>query len=206
MGDDVEYGNAVYRLRHRRCTQSDVDLFNSRCTRSLQIPWGINMAEKGNIDGVALVHTNKLHELLNAKKAFSNTAAPNGQNLITCAANDLIHNDPVPTSSRLPLLRKDFSSIQGSLCSFLPLYEGMPVILRCKNISTDLKITNSSQGILRKLFTSCCNMGLTYAMGAIVDFPLRPVKLAVGISLNLSHGLSQLQTCIWMAMKQLRHA
>ena len=35
-----------------------------------------------------------------------------------------------------------------SLLSVVPLYVGMPVILHVRNLSTDLGITNGSQGIM----------------------------------------------------------
>ena len=47
----------------------------------------------------------------------------------------------------------------------------MPVVLRMKNISTDLGITNGSQGIVRQIYTSICPVGLTYCTCAIVEFP-----------------------------------
>ncbi|KAG9310716.1 hypothetical protein JVU11DRAFT_9315 [Chiua virens] len=41
--------------------------------------------------------------------------------------------------------------MQQSLPSSVALYVGMPVILRLRNLSTDLGITNGSQGILSDL-------------------------------------------------------
>ncbi|KAF8426436.1 hypothetical protein L210DRAFT_869176, partial [Boletus edulis BED1] len=53
----------------------------------------------------------------------------------------------------------------------------MPVILRLRNLSTDLGITNGSQGIVRKIFTRQCPVGLTYAVCAYVEFPHSRVNL-----------------------------
>ncbi|KAG6815096.1 hypothetical protein H0H93_010990, partial [Arthromyces matolae] len=47
----------------------------------------------------------------------------------------------------------------------------MPVILKNRNISTELGLTNGAQGILRKFSTAVCSAGLTYFTGAIVEFP-----------------------------------
>ena len=44
------------------------------------------------------------------------------------------------------------SKIKESLPGFLTLYNGMPIILKNKNISTDLGITNGSQGFIRELY------------------------------------------------------
>ncbi|KAF8586861.1 hypothetical protein K439DRAFT_913537 [Ramaria rubella] len=134
--------------------QSD-QLFNSRVVRSPFNPTGIDMSDSQYYDAIALVPTNRLRELLNTKKAIANTANPNRIELITCAANDLVHNRPVPTATRSQLLTKDFSALQGSLPGFLPLYEG----------------------ILRKIYTSLCPQALTYATSAFVEFPQSPIKL-----------------------------
>lgn len=53
----------------------------------------------------------------------------------------------------------------------------MPVVLRMKNISTDLGITNGSQGIVRQLHTAVCPAGFTYCTCVIVEFPHSNVAL-----------------------------
>ena len=53
----------------------------------------------------------------------------------------------------------------------------MPVILRMRNLSTDLKITNGAQGFIRKLSLAVTPQGLMYCSCAIVEFPDSPVKL-----------------------------
>jgi len=69
------------------------------------------------------------------------------------------------------------SKNQGALPGFIPLFIGMPVILRSRNISTDLKITNGSQGFVRKIETDITPQGLTYCSCVIVEFPDSPITL-----------------------------
>jgi len=59
----------------------------------------------------------------------------------------------------------------------VPLFIGMPVILHTRNISTDLKITNGSQGFVRKIETEITPQGLTYCSCVIVEFPDSPITL-----------------------------
>ncbi|KAF6755635.1 hypothetical protein DFP72DRAFT_811382, partial [Ephemerocybe angulata] len=65
----------------------------------------------------------------------------------------------------------------GSLPGVLPLYIGMPVILRMCNLSTELGITNGSQGVLRKLVTEELEDRTLVPKVAIVHFPNSKVKL-----------------------------
>jgi hypothetical protein len=64
-----------------------------------------------------------------------------------------------------------------SLPAYLQLYIGMPVILRYKNISTELGITNGSQGIVRQIETDILPLGLTTCTCAIVEFPESKINL-----------------------------
>jgi hypothetical protein len=52
---------------------------------------------------------------------------------------------------------------EGALPGFVPLYVGMPVILCHKNISTELRVTNGSQGIVRQINTEETIHGFTFA-------------------------------------------
>ncbi|KAI6094669.1 hypothetical protein EDD17DRAFT_1497457, partial [Pisolithus thermaeus] len=76
------------------------------------------------------------------------------------------------------LLALNVTSLPQSLPPSIPMYVGMPVILRLRNLSTDLGITNGSQGIVRKIFTSVCPQGLTYATCVYVEFPNSKVQLS----------------------------
>ncbi|KAG2749905.1 hypothetical protein P692DRAFT_201712236, partial [Suillus brevipes Sb2] len=74
----------------------------------------------------------------------------------------------------------NFNNVKASnpLPGLVPLYVGMPVILRGRNISTDLGITNGSQGFVRQLLTEVSPFGLTHVKCAIVHFPTSKVHLS----------------------------
>jgi hypothetical protein len=174
MKDDPEYGQAVMCLRSRNCTPEDVDLFNSRVTKSLNNPGGIDMGNDENINATAIVTTNELREVLNARKANS---ACTGE-LVMCAAQDKLSCE-LSDADRTKLLHMNVSSLKstGTLPGFVVLFEGMPVILRGRNLSTDLGITNGSQGTVRRIFTSISSTGMRYATCVLVEFPLSKVRL-----------------------------
>ncbi len=173
MEKDPEYGAAVQRLRLRQCIPEDVDLFNARVVKSNEEPQGIDM--KG-VEAVAVVRTNLLRHSINSYKAKSNAE---GKRLITCCALDKVRGHIVPEEYRGDLLDRDVSSLmnKGALPGRLSYYIGMPVILRSKNISTDLKITNGAQGFLRHVETERDQYGYIYAKYAIVEFPSSSVEL-----------------------------
>ena len=58
----------------------------------------------------------------------------------------------------------------GAFPAFIPLYIGMPVILRGCNISTDLKITNGSKGIVRHIAKKYCSSEFSHAKAALIEF------------------------------------
>ncbi|KAG1733088.1 hypothetical protein EDD22DRAFT_960256 [Suillus occidentalis] len=157
---DPEYVDAVSCLRVRSCTYEDVELFNSRVIKSAANSSGVDMGTPDNIQATAIVATNNLREALNARKAE-----------VSCGANELIssnaldqctHHD-LTLEERHKLLRMNFNNIRASnpLPGVVRLYIGMPVILRGRNISTELGITNGSQGFC-----------------ALVEFPTSKVKLS----------------------------
>jgi hypothetical protein len=176
MKNDPEYSEAVLRLRKRQCTADDVKLFNSRVVLSSEHPQGVNMCTDENRNATAIVATNLLHQAINMQKAKANCS---DDQLILCAALDTINGDAILQPSRSDLLNTDVSKLgnEGALPGFIPLYNGMPVILRRKNISTELGIANGSQGILRSFSTAICPSGFTYCTGAIVEFPSSKVAL-----------------------------
>ncbi|KAF8815173.1 hypothetical protein BYT27DRAFT_7080622, partial [Phlegmacium glaucopus] len=75
---------------------------------------------------------------------------------------------------------------------FVPLFIGMPVILHTHNLSTDLKITNGSQGYVRKIDVEISSHGLTYCSCVIVEFPESPVQLD-----GLPQGYFPIVPVIW---------
>jgi hypothetical protein len=178
MKEDPEYGVAVEHLRKRKCTQTDVDLFNSRLIKSAEHPEGIDMSQPPYNDAVAIVSTNLLRETINMKKATAN--CQNTEKLTVCAADDTIEGYTLTESAHSHLLRMDISHFtnDGALPGLLPLYEGMPVILRYKNISTELGIVNGAQGVLRKLLTYRNSSNMTCMKAAIIELPKSKIQLS----------------------------
>ena len=177
MKTDPEYADAVLRLRTQYCTVEDVDLFNSRLIKSASHPDGVDMSGPENQNAAVIVQTNVLREVLNMSKARSNC---DNSELVICATNDKINSSAVLSGEDYKmLLRLDFSSskYQRALPGFIPLYLGMPVILRTRNLSTDLKITNRSQGYVRQIFTEVLPQGFIHCKCVVVEFPDRPLKL-----------------------------
>ncbi|KAG1816967.1 hypothetical protein DFJ58DRAFT_673487, partial [Suillus subalutaceus] len=80
MKDDPEFGDAVSRLHKRRCSEEDVDLFNSRVIKSTTNLRGIDMGESQYSGAAAIVSTNALREVLNGHKAA--TACPETSKLV----------------------------------------------------------------------------------------------------------------------------
>lgn len=177
MKDDPDFGNAINRLRTRTCTLDDLDLFNSRVIKSSGNPNGFVFHNTNYLQATILVSNNYMRELLNSNKA--KVACGQSENLIVCAALDTVDGTPPNRSIREELLNRNMSKYtsEGALPGYIPLYIGMPVILRSHNISTELGITNGSQGIVRKIFTKICSNGFTVAKCVFVEFPDSDVSL-----------------------------
>ena len=177
MKNDTEFGFAVARLRVRKCTYADVDLFNTRVTKSFNNPDGIDMGLPANFDACAIVTTNSLREALNEKKTEVSSSL---SEIINCYAQDKCSNKPLTLHDRQHLLQLDMNGMHSSksLPNLISFYVGMPVILRTRNLSTDLGITNGSQGIVRQIFTEQCSLGFKYGSCVIVEFPYSKVHLS----------------------------
>lgn len=177
MKDDVEYGDAIARLRICKCTYADVELFNTRVTKSFTYTDGIDMGLPDNYNACAIVVSNSLREALNEKKA---EACCSRTKLINCYALDKCTNDELTLDHRRQLISIDANGVGSSksLPGLISLYVGMPVILRTRNLSTELGITNGSQGIVRCIFTAQCPMDFTYGVCVIVEFPHSKVHLS----------------------------
>ncbi|PPQ75766.1 hypothetical protein CVT24_002642 [Panaeolus cyanescens] len=204
MKGDPEYAEIVLRLRTRESTLSDVEFFNTRVIRSGDNPTGIDMGTERNLKSTAIVKTNTLREVLNLHKAeantqnLSSTTNPDldaNTELIVAAANDVlvtrktrkvgnsalsaqVHDLSNDDYKYLLDLDLSGSRVQHSLPGFVPLYIGMPVVLRLKNLSTDLKITNGAQGYIRDLLLTKLQNGFMHCSCAIVEFPDSPIKLS----------------------------
>ncbi|KAG1791565.1 uncharacterized protein HD556DRAFT_1240499, partial [Suillus plorans] len=53
----------------------------------------------------------------------------------------------------------------------------MPVILRSRNLCTDLGVANGTQGIVQRIYTTICDSGFTYCTCALVEFPTSRVAI-----------------------------
>ena len=179
MKDDVEYATAVTHLRTRECTMNDVDLFNTRLIKSASHENGIDMSIDENFNATAIVPTNLLRQTMNIRKAETNCFKYNLR-LTNCAAIDTCSSSNLSQKEHEDLLHLDMSSskLSDALPGFLPLFVGMPIVLKSKNISTDLGITNGCQGYIREFYTKITSMNLTYCTCAIVEFPDSRVNLS----------------------------
>jgi hypothetical protein len=147
MKSDPEYGQAVNCLREHKCTFEDVDLFNYRLIKSALNPLGIDMSEGDNGEAVAIITTNTLQEVLNAHK--SEAACPTTQTLTVCVALDKDSQKlGLEQCSDLLCLNVGALKSMSPLPGHVTLFEGMLVVLRSCNLSTDLGITNGAQGIV----------------------------------------------------------
>ena len=137
---------------------------------------GVDMSVVDNHEAVAIVSTNNIRESLNQRKAHVNCVDAVGQTdwskLIVCSALDKCNVREFDLMEHWRLLELDGSGLKNtqSLPGRVSLYEGMPVILRLRNLSTKLGITNGPQGIMKRIFTGTCPLGLTYATCVIIEF------------------------------------
>ena len=136
------------------------------------------MGTPENMEAVAIVFTNVLRSAINLKKAQSISKLKSSPKLTICAAYDTLSSEVVPVEYHKQLLQTDFMALSkfGALPSFIPLYIGMPVILKARNLSTDLKITNGSKGIVRHVSVKQSSFDLTSAKAALIKFSDSPIK------------------------------
>ncbi|KAG1776713.1 hypothetical protein EV702DRAFT_1198103 [Suillus placidus] len=172
MKRDPAYGEAVSRLRVRQCTYTDLELFNSRVIKSSRHVAGVDMCSPNNITAAAIVATNNLREALNAQKA-ADTCGQDG--LLSGYALDKCTHQVLSCSERLELLALNFTNVRAtnSLPAVVPLYVGMPVILHARIISTDLGITNGSQGIVRSFVKGECPAEFPDSKVQLSDLPAK---------------------------------
>ena len=130
-----------------------------------------------NYDACAIVVTNSLGEALNEKKTEASTSP---SEIINCYAQDRCSNKVLTLKDRQQLIQLDANGVHSSksLPSLLSFYVGMPVIIHTRNLSTDLGITNGSQGIVQQFFTAQCPLGFQYGVCVIVEFPYSKVQLS----------------------------
>jgi hypothetical protein len=126
-----------------------------------------------------IVRTNLLRETMNIQKAHTNSFKHNLA-LTNCAATDSCSSSPLTGVQLHHLLTLDMSSskIKDSLPGYIPLYIGMPIVLKNKNISTDLGIMNGCQGFIRDLHIENPTGDLCHCICAIIEFPHSKVCLS----------------------------
>jgi len=192
MKEDVEYGHAVSRLRMRQCTKDDVELFNSRIMKTSYRPDGVDLATLDHTWATAVVSTNELCEVLNTCKA----QAVSGDTLVVCAALDKLSKD-MTIEMRKNLLHMNVTALKTSstLPGFTTLSVGMPVILRVRNVSTELGITNGAQGTVHQIYTKTCSHGFSYATCVLVEFTHCKFQLS-----GLPMGVFPILPSTWMFM------
>ncbi|KAG1740758.1 uncharacterized protein EDB91DRAFT_1248153 [Suillus paluster] len=149
------------------CHISDPSTSNTTC---------VDMGDKDNWEVAAIVTTSALWEVLNAHKA--DTTCPRSQTLVVCGTLDKASRE-LTCKERSDLLHLNVTALKSSspLPGHISLYEGMPIILRSWNLSTNLGITNGTQGVVRKIFTEVCLVGFIYATCVLVEFPHSKVQL-----------------------------
>ena len=138
------------------------------------------MSIERNTSASAIVRTDLLWETLNFHKAQTICDSEKIP-LVVCTALDKCSTSTLNHHDCDYLLRLNLTSskLQDCLPGFVPLYVGMPVVLKCKNISTDLHITNRSQGLVRDIHTAAiCPAGFTYCTCVLVEFPNGKVELS----------------------------
>jgi hypothetical protein len=69
------------------------------------------------------------------------------------------------------------SKLKNALPGFIPLYIGMPVILKRNNISTELGITNGTQGYVHDFDIKTTSSGHCHSTCILVHFPDSDVSL-----------------------------
>ena len=152
-----------------------MDLFNFHVIKTVNYPGGIDMGVDGNEESVIIVSKNLTWQTIDMRKASAMC-----DKLVSCAALDTVKSANILPSSRHDLLKMDISwfSHEGAWPGYIPMYEGMPIILWNKNILTELGIVNGAQGFIRNFSTSICPVGYTYATSAIIEVPRSKVKLS----------------------------
>jgi len=76
----------------------------------------------------------------------------------------------------------------------------MPVILKERNLSTDLKITNGSKGIIQHITLKQCSSFFTYAKAALIEFSDSSIKCS-----NLPLGYFLVEPVSWTFVTMLNN-
>src|SRR5260370_2758198 len=144
MQEDPEYAQACQHLRIHKCDFDDMKIFNSCLIKSPSNPLGVHL--KTFPESTIIVHWNITHQHLNQVKADSLTSSSVLPELLKCTAWHTIGKKIVTAEVQNHL--EQISTSDG-LPPHLDFYIGAPVVLRNRNLSQELRITNASQGIVR---------------------------------------------------------
>ena len=186
MVSDPSYAEAVLRLRTRKCTEEDVKLFNSRVLQSPNQLLGDKLDATHIENATMIVTTNVEREFLSNQKAYSLVQPNDPSNFSrSCpifAAVDKMDGHVIENlTHRKKILEMEIgSSSQEDKClpAKLPLFIGMKVILRKNNLSTDLKITNGSEGEVVDILSHIDVCGFKCLDLVLVKFFDSPAKLS----------------------------
>lgn len=176
---DPELGRAIQNLRKNKCDAQDLALFNSRVIKTAISTQGIDMSLGRGPSAVVITKENIPRIVLNEQKVRS-ICEVSDLTLIQCWANDqIVGGSTLPERLRNQLLELDGlgAARNEELQSLLTFYEGCPVILRHKNLATELRISKGTQGVLKKVFLNTLCEGKQYAEAVIVHFETSPVQL-----------------------------
>ena len=152
-----------------------MNIFNSCLIKSPSNPLGVDL--KKFPESTVIVHRNITWQHLNKAKADSLTSSSVFPELLRCTAWHTIgkkiataevqsHLEQITTGDGLP--------------PHLDLYIGAPVVLRNRNLSQELRITNGAQGIVRGILREVMSPGscASSATVALVEFESSPVKFS----------------------------
>src|SRR5882672_7318210 len=118
----------------------------------------------------------------------------NSPELIICAAYDTLSSEIVPIEYHKKLLQTDFMALSkiGALPGFIPFIYWNADNIKRKNLSTDLKITNGSKGIIRQIMMKKCSSNFTYSKAALIKFSDSLIKCS-----NLPPGYFLIEPVTW---------
>lgn len=173
MRTDPEFGDAVARLRTRTCTQTDVDLFNSRAMRGADNPLGVSLSFQDNGPAMAIVDTNKVRRGLNYHKALSE-ARRLGRRAIVCMPRDVeVRNGKeysIDAEEQDALHTLDVERLKDAPAGALVFFVGMPVVYRGENVSFALRVTRGMMGEVTQIQTTTLANGRLAATAIAVRF------------------------------------
>ncbi|KAE8211325.1 hypothetical protein CF319_g9347, partial [Tilletia indica] len=139
---DADMAAALSRLRVRKCTQADVDLFN---TNVLTGGDGQNKPDLSSKAGsIVLARTNETVRALNHQKATRHGCSSSNGLAISHAKDS--SSTPMTDSQRAALLSYNGPARTKAGLGRIPLFIGMPIVYRGSNLSVPLGITNGAFG------------------------------------------------------------